>query len=157
MLKFQEASNILKVCYALSKCPHFHRAYLIRVPFLTGIAVYAQNSYILRNSPFLNDEWFTFTCLSIVWKFSTQINWSITLRNCIFYLWTDSALGDPQIIRGQDFGRFYQIPFPLGGPVYLIKLINWPLSEDHEPLPPFGPRNFLIPPFSTLIFDLSRD
>ena len=37
--KAQEASNILRVGFALSKWPHFNSIYLVRVPFLTGIAV----------------------------------------------------------------------------------------------------------------------
>ena len=40
MLNVKEASSILKVGFGLSKRPHFHRAYLVRVPFLTGIAVF---------------------------------------------------------------------------------------------------------------------
>ena len=31
-LEVQEAGSILKVCFALSKLPHFHRAYLVTVP-----------------------------------------------------------------------------------------------------------------------------
>ena len=37
--KVQEASIILRVGFALSKWPHFNSIYLVRVPFLTGIAV----------------------------------------------------------------------------------------------------------------------
>ena len=35
----QEASSILRVCFALSKWPHFNSADLLRVPFSSGIAV----------------------------------------------------------------------------------------------------------------------
>ena len=52
------------------------------------------------------------------------------------------------------FRTFLLTPLPLKGPVRLTK---WLLNDDHDPPPPFGPRNFLMPPFSTLIFDLSRD
>ena len=38
--KVQEASIILMVGFALSKWPHFNSIHLVRVPFLTGIAVY---------------------------------------------------------------------------------------------------------------------
>ena len=38
--KVQEASNILKVGFVLSKWPHFNSIYLVRVPFPTGIAVH---------------------------------------------------------------------------------------------------------------------
>ena len=37
--KVQGASRILKVAFALSKWPHFTSIYLVRLPFLTGIAV----------------------------------------------------------------------------------------------------------------------
>ena len=39
--KVQEASIILRVGFALSKWPHFNSIYLVRVPFLTGIAVFS--------------------------------------------------------------------------------------------------------------------
>ena len=38
-IKNQEAGSILTVCFALLKWHHFHRVYLVRLPFLTGIAV----------------------------------------------------------------------------------------------------------------------
>ena len=37
--KNQKAGSILKVDFALSKWPHFNSIYLVRVPFLTNIAV----------------------------------------------------------------------------------------------------------------------
>ena len=37
--KVQEASIISRVGFALSKWPHFNSIYLVRVPFLNGIAV----------------------------------------------------------------------------------------------------------------------
>ena len=37
--KVQEASSILRVGFALSKWPHFNSAYLLRVPYSSGIAV----------------------------------------------------------------------------------------------------------------------
>ena len=39
VLKVQGASSILRMGFALSKYPHFNSAYLIRVPFSSGIAV----------------------------------------------------------------------------------------------------------------------
>ena len=39
MSKVEEASSIFRVDFSLSKCPHFHRAYLVKVPFLNSIAV----------------------------------------------------------------------------------------------------------------------
>ena len=39
MQKVQEAGSILRLGFALSKRPHFNSVYLVRVPFLTGIAV----------------------------------------------------------------------------------------------------------------------
>ena len=39
MSKAQEASSILKVGFARSNRPYFDSTYVIRVPFLTGIAV----------------------------------------------------------------------------------------------------------------------
>ena len=42
VLKFQKASSILKVFFALSKWPHLHRAYLVTVPFILILAVYFQ-------------------------------------------------------------------------------------------------------------------
>ena len=38
-LKNQEASYNFKLGFALSKRPHFNSVYLVRVPFLNGIAV----------------------------------------------------------------------------------------------------------------------
>ena len=38
--KNQEASYNFKLGFALSNRPHFNSVYLVRVPFLTGIAVY---------------------------------------------------------------------------------------------------------------------
>ena len=38
--KHQEASYNFKLGFALSNRPHFNSVYLVRVPFLTGIAVY---------------------------------------------------------------------------------------------------------------------
>ena len=38
--KNKEAGSILKVFFALSKWPHFHRAYLVTVPMPMSIAVY---------------------------------------------------------------------------------------------------------------------
>ena len=38
--KYQEASSILKVGFALSKWPHLHRAYVVTVPFILILAVY---------------------------------------------------------------------------------------------------------------------
>ena len=38
--KNQKASYNFKLGFALSKRPHFNRVYLVRVPFLTGIAVH---------------------------------------------------------------------------------------------------------------------
>ena len=49
MSKFQETSNILRVDFALSKWPHFNSVYLVRVPFLTGIAV---NHYEIKLTKF---------------------------------------------------------------------------------------------------------
>ena len=42
--KVQEASIILGVYFALSKWPHFNSVYLVRVPFLTGIAVWLDHN-----------------------------------------------------------------------------------------------------------------
>ena len=42
--KVQEASIILRVGFALSKWPHFNSIYLVRVPFLTRIAVFIHSS-----------------------------------------------------------------------------------------------------------------
>ena len=36
----QEASSILRGVFACSKRPHFNSTYAVRVPFLTGVAVY---------------------------------------------------------------------------------------------------------------------
>ena len=38
--KVQKTSSILRVGFALSKWPHFNSAYLLRVPYSSGIAVY---------------------------------------------------------------------------------------------------------------------
>ena len=40
--KVQEASSILRVCFALSKWPHFNSTCLLRVQFSSGIAVCLQ-------------------------------------------------------------------------------------------------------------------
>ena len=36
------AGSILRVGLALTKCPHFHRVYLVRVPFSSDIAVHTE-------------------------------------------------------------------------------------------------------------------
>ena len=38
-MKYQEISNNFRLGFAQSKRPHFNSVYLVRVPFLTGIAV----------------------------------------------------------------------------------------------------------------------
>ena len=42
--KDQEASYNFKLDFALSNRPHFNSVYLVRVPFLTGIAVYLKQT-----------------------------------------------------------------------------------------------------------------
>ena len=41
-IKNEEASYNFKLVFALSKRPHFNSVYLVRVPFLTGIAVHCR-------------------------------------------------------------------------------------------------------------------
>ena len=45
--KNQEASYNFRLGFALSKRPHFNSVYLVRVPFLTGIAVQHNNTFML--------------------------------------------------------------------------------------------------------------
>ena len=42
-VKIQEASYYFKLGFALSNRPHFNSVYLVRVPFLTGIAVWLRH------------------------------------------------------------------------------------------------------------------
>ena len=41
-VKYQKASSILRVGFALSKWPHLHRAYVVTVPFILILAVYSR-------------------------------------------------------------------------------------------------------------------
>ena len=41
MSKVQEAGSILRIGFALLKWPHLHRVYLVTVPFILILAVYA--------------------------------------------------------------------------------------------------------------------
>ena len=52
MPKVQEASIILRMGFALSKRPHFNSAYVVRVPFLTGITVFVKDFF--QKSLFIN-------------------------------------------------------------------------------------------------------
>ena len=45
-IKNQEASYNFKLGFALSNRPHFNSVYLVRVPFLNGIAVYYYVFYV---------------------------------------------------------------------------------------------------------------
>ena len=57
MLKFQEASSILRVGFALSKYPNFNSTYLVKVRFLLDLAVY--NPFIgLVTGPNVANEMF---------------------------------------------------------------------------------------------------
>ena len=38
-VKYQEASSILRMSFALSKWPHLHKAYVVTVPFIQILAV----------------------------------------------------------------------------------------------------------------------
>ena len=48
--KHQEASYNFKLGFALSNRPHFNSVYLVRVPFLTGIAVIRCNYEIIQST-----------------------------------------------------------------------------------------------------------
>ena len=49
--KNQEASYNFKLDFALSNRPHFNSVYLVRVPFLTGIAVSVKRIIALPRYP----------------------------------------------------------------------------------------------------------
>ena len=51
--KNQEASYNFKLGFALSNRPHFNSVYLVRVPFLNGIAVFGPLSKIAKNQAYL--------------------------------------------------------------------------------------------------------
>ena len=52
--KAQEASSILKVGFALSKWPHFHRVYLVTVCKRSSIVVYLCTAMLTINRSFAN-------------------------------------------------------------------------------------------------------
>ena len=56
--KFQEASSILRMGFALSKWPYFQRVYLVRMSFLTRIAVFwhFQKSYFQTLLPWITSK-----------------------------------------------------------------------------------------------------
>ena len=69
--KNQEASRILKVCFALLKWPHFHSTSLVRVPFLSGIGVH--NYFNLYICPSLQWCPLLASCLVPLYNSCTQI------------------------------------------------------------------------------------
>ena len=66
--KVQEASIVLRVGFSLSKWPHFNSIYLVRVPFLTGIAVYLSSQLGLFDDVYSK----------ILWKYILQ--WKVYIE-----------------------------------------------------------------------------
>ena len=62
--KKQKASYNFKLGFALLNRPHFNSVYLVRVPFLTGIAVCWDRSLTSRNFPLGLKDIYVKTCIS---------------------------------------------------------------------------------------------
>ena len=82
--KVQDASNILRVGFALSKWPHFNSTYLVRVPFLTGIAVHMVSyrtpmitvkTIIKVNFLFQLHVYSTYALLALAHRKSNTVHW----------------------------------------------------------------------------------